>query len=180
MGLAAVQTRRDARPVELESVYREHQGRVFRAAYRVTGSAADAEDVLQTVFLRLAQGGPDRVDNPASYLYRAAVNSALDLLRARKDRPSVPLEAAGDLPDAGRRGPHEEREVAEVKDWLRRALATLPPKAAEMFALRYLEDMDNRDIARLLGCSRLAVAVTLHRTRQRLQNEFRVWRGGRS
>jgi DNA-directed RNA polymerase specialized sigma24 family protein len=43
-------------PGELETLFQTHHGRVFRTAQRITGSAADAEDVLQTVFLRLVKG----------------------------------------------------------------------------------------------------------------------------
>jgi RNA polymerase sigma-70 factor (ECF subfamily) len=165
----------------LEKVFRDHQARVFRAAFRITGNAQDAEDVLQTVFLRLARQGEDSsldLANPASYLYRAAINSAFDVLRARRSRPDVPLEEAAEAA-GGRPGPDAAQEAGEIRRWLRRALADLPPRAAEMFALRYLEGQANRDIARMLGISRVTVAVTLHRTRQRLQDQLGEWRRGR-
>jgi RNA polymerase sigma-70 factor (ECF subfamily) len=162
----------------LERAFVEHQGRVFRAAYRITGNAHDAEDVLQTVFLRLArQGDTLAVSNLPSYLYRSAINTALDVLRGRQDRGQVPLDEA-DV--AGTESPERDRESAEIRDWLRRALSGLTPQAAEIFALRYLEGFDNRDIARMVGGSRVAVAVTLHRTRRRLEREFRAIWGGRS
>ena len=63
-------------------LYQRHYGAVFRAALRVTGNPADAEDVLQTVFLRvLARGADDAL--PAAYFRRAAVNAAVDVLRRR-------------------------------------------------------------------------------------------------
>src|SRR5258708_40039446 len=72
-------------PGELETLFQAHHERVFRAAHRITGSTADAEDVLQTVFLRLAKssGSWDFSENPAAYLSRAAINAALDLVRKR-------------------------------------------------------------------------------------------------
>ena len=67
---------------DLEGLFREHHDRVFRAAYRVTGSVVDAEDVLQTVFLRLSRRSDLNLEpSPVSYLRRAAINAALDLLR---------------------------------------------------------------------------------------------------
>lgn len=175
----AITARPFVEPVMLEKAFVEHQGRVFRAAYRITGSAQDAEDVLQTVFLRLARQGEDSLPltNPASYLYRAAVNSALDLVRARRDRPTVPLDDAAEALE-GSPGPDRRWEAAEIRGWLRRAMAALPPRAAEMFVLRYIEGEHNRDIARMLGVSRITVAVTLHRARQRLQDELRISRRG--
>ena len=125
---------REAAPDEragLERVFVEHQARVFRAAYRITGNAQDAEDILQTVFLRLARQAEGTLDvaNAASYLYRAAINSGFDLLRARRGRLSVPLDEAAEAPGA-LPGPDVAHEAGEIRDWLRRALATLPPRAA--------------------------------------------------
>src|SRR5690242_11919667 len=81
-------------PQELDLLFTEHHDHVFRAAYRVTGNPVDAEDVLQTVFLRLARR-KDKLDlspNPGSYLHRAAVNASLDLLRSRIRSRSVSFE----------------------------------------------------------------------------------------
>ena len=72
---------------------------MFQAAYRISGSSSDAEDVLQTVFLRLLRRGdgsageglPRLEPNPEGYLHRAAVNAALDLVRARARARSVPV-----------------------------------------------------------------------------------------
>jgi DNA-directed RNA polymerase specialized sigma24 family protein len=67
----------------LSQLFGEHRRRVLTAAYRITGSMADAEDVAQAVFLRLASAdGP--VTNAGSYLYRAAINGALDLLSCNR------------------------------------------------------------------------------------------------
>ena len=178
----AVDTKGSGGPLALEAVFREHQGRVFRAAYRITGNAADAEDVLQTVFLRLARRGhgPLGVENVSSYLYRSAINESLTLVRDRQGREGVPLDdPAGAGVPAPDPTPDRLRESAEIAGWLREALARLPGPAAEMFALRYLEEKENAEIARLLGLSRVRVAVTLHRARRRLEREFRARSGGR-
>jgi RNA polymerase sigma factor (sigma-70 family) len=171
-----------AGPFGLEQVFRDHQQRVFRAAYRITGNAQDAEDVLQTVFLRLArrESGELPVENLSSYLYRAGVNAALDLLRVRRAAASVAIEDAESLlPPAALSGsPDRTEESRELRAWLRRALARLRPRAAEVFTLRYLEGQDNHDIARMLGISRVAVAVSLHRTRHRLRHELRALKQG--
>src|SRR5208282_6248326 len=117
-------------PDELERTFRAHHGLVFGTAYRITGNAADAEDVLQTVFLRLAgrDRAAPRLENPESYLRRAAINAALDVLRARRAEESVPLDDS--QPDPG------QPERSDLRDFLRRSLARLSPEAAEVFALR--------------------------------------------
>lgn len=163
---------------ELARLYREHAGRVFRAAYRVTGSTADAEDILQTVFLRLARREEAAVRNAESYLYRAAINAAVDLLRSRKEQSPLPLEDA----ERARAGPGDwstPDEAGELRRQLRQALGRLSPRAAEMFALRYFEDYDLGQIARLLQTSQAVVAVTLFRTRQQLQKQLAEFRGGK-
>src|SRR5947209_9513398 len=80
-------------PDALERAFDAHHAMVFRAAYRVTGNAADAEDVLQTVFLRLAGRdlGSEVVENMEGYLRRAAVNASLNLLERRASQ-GLPLE----------------------------------------------------------------------------------------
>src|SRR5258705_12470903 len=81
---------------QLEEVFRAHQVCVLKAAYRVTGSMADAEDVSQSVFLRLAGGAinPDRISNLQGYLRKSAGNTALDLIRSRGHREVVAIESA--------------------------------------------------------------------------------------
>lgn len=165
----------------LETVFRDHSRLVYRAAYRVTGNSADAEDVLQTVFLRLARRREAAVGSLESYLYRAAVNAALDLLRSRQASPGVSLEEVepAALEDSS---PSPERAfaAAELRLWLRATVARLSPLAAEIFVLRFFEGRDNGEIARLVGTTEGTVAVTLHRARERVFREFQAYQGGQS
>src|SRR5215813_12844579 len=68
---------------EFDRLFREHYQLVYRTAYGVTGSPEDAEDVLQTIFLRLIGRDvpPDLQRNPRAYLYRSAVNLSLNTVR---------------------------------------------------------------------------------------------------
>lgn len=154
-------------PPDFDALFEAHHERVYRAAYRVTGRHADAEDVLQTVFVRLVQSNQTPWhSNAGAYLARSAVNAALDLLR-RRDR-DVPVEHP---PDVGTdaEAALDERQNDEIAAGLRRALAAINPRAAEMFVLRYFEDYENQMIAGMLGTSPNTVNVTLHRARQTLQ-----------
>jgi RNA polymerase sigma-70 factor (ECF subfamily) len=164
----------------LDLIFREHHSTVFRAAYRVTGNASDAEDVLQTVFMRLLRRQPDAeaVGNMEGYLRRAAVNAALDLIRSRQSAPQVPLEnVASLLSENASLAPDRLHRSTEIRTWLRDAVARLSPRAAEMFALRFFEERDNPEIARIIGTTTASVAVTLSRTRDRIQQEFRSYMG---
>ena len=163
----------------LEQLFWAHHDRVIRAAYRITGNLADAEDVAQSVFLRLAANPQDAISNPESYLYRAAINGALDLLRQRKGGREVELELASNVANSAS-GSSPERSLSdgEIRRWLRQALTMLSPRSAEMFALRYFEDHDNREIARLMGTSRAVVAVMLHHARGKLKKQLQSFLRG--
>lgn len=158
----------------LSQLFCEHHRRILVAAYRITGSMADAEDVTQAVFVRLVSGGALPIANAASYLYRAAINGALDLLRRRKAAPAGPLEEAAELAAVG---PASSPETAvsnrQLGNWLRLAISELPPRAAEMFSLRYVEELGNREIATLMGTSQAVVAVTLHHARAKLKKRLK-------
>lgn len=147
-------------PSPLAAVFEQHHGLVFRTAYRITGNAADAEDVLQTIFLRLLRQEHPELRQPESYLRRAAINASLDMIRGRGEQAAMPADTAA------------PQENGELRQSLRQALAKLDPKHAEMFVLRYFEGHSNGEIAQMMGISSLLVAVTLHRTRTRLQKSI--------
>ena len=169
--------------MSLERVFVEHKERVFRAAYRVTGSVSDSEDVVQSVFLKLARREfsdiGDDIQNIGGYLHRAAVNSALDMIRMRRDAQNMPLEDAEiSRPlELSSRGEGEYSSL-ELRRWLRQAVGKLGTRSAEMFVLRYIEGRDNSEIAKILKTSRATVAVTLHRTRSLLKKDFRAYMEG--
>jgi RNA polymerase sigma factor (sigma-70 family) len=166
--LPAVETRQ-----RLSDLFAMHHRRVLMAAYRITGSMADAEDVAQSVFLRLAANNELAVSNAGSYLYRAAINGALDLLRRRSAAAREPLDSAAGVPSQGRGSrPEAEAASSELLQWLRTALSELTPRAAEMFALRYVEELDNREVAVLMHTSQAVVAVTLHQVRSKLKKRL--------
>ncbi len=162
-------------PGELESLFRAHHDRVFRTAHRITGSAADAEDVLQTIFLRLArrQGELDLSPNAEAYLSRAAINASLDLMRSRGRAKSVGLEDSdAEALESAIRSPETQQADQELQILIRQAVARLGTTAAEMFVLRYYEGYENHEIAKMLGTSHVVVGVVLHRARAKLRKEI--------
>ncbi len=168
-----------ASEAELAGLFEAHADRVFRVAYRITGDAADAEDVLQTVFFRILRKGetPDPSGSVVGYLHRAAVNVALDVIRRRKRARRVGLDDAPE-PEDPKPGPDRLQDSQELRQGLRLALAQLSPRAAEMFTLRYVEGYSNREIASMFETSQTAVGVTLHRARHRLRDELGGLAGG--
>lgn len=153
-------------PADFAGMYERHYEAVFRAALRVTGRPADAEDVLQTVFVRvLSRNERDEATaRPAAYFRRAAVNAAVDLLRRR----AAHAETAYDD-----RAPHAATESPLLlKEQLRRAIATLDTEDATLFLLRHVEGLSNQELADEFGIEKNNVAVRLHRIRLRLQSEM--------
>ena len=129
--------------------------------------------MLQTVFLRLLRRTQaDTMENEESYLRRAAINASLDVIRSRQSDRTVELV---EVPTRGSGG-----EITELRQTLARALSKLQPRSAEVFALRFIEGLSNKEIARMLGISQVLVAVTVYRTRQQLRKELGKYLGDRS
>ena len=153
-------------PAGFAELYERHYDAVFRAALRVTGNPADAEDVLQTVFLRVVaqRGDVEAAPQPAAYFRRAAVNAAVDLLRRR----SAHAESVYDD-----QAPHAAVPPPTLlKEQLRRAIATLDSEDATLFLLRHVEGLSNEELAGMFRLEKNNVAVRLHRIRHRLQVEL--------
>ena len=155
-----------------DALFEAHHSRVLKAAYRVTGNLQDAEDVLQSVFLRLLKSRDDLGvrDNPGAYLSRAAVNAGIDLLRRRQRQQTETL--IENMHEAEGSGAESTVRQEELQRLIRAGLLSLEPRTAEVFALRYLEGYSNAEIAELLDATPNNIGVTLHRARAYLQDFF--------
>ena len=145
-----------------QDFYQLHSATVYRTALRVTGKQADAEDVMQTVFMRILNlsAPPDLKDISESYMRRAATNASIDILRQRNSRAESPLDGGPDHP-----GPASNFILKEI---LRRAMARLKPDDAELFTLRSVEGLSYDELAEQFGIERGTVASRLHRIRESL------------
>jgi RNA polymerase sigma-70 factor (ECF subfamily) len=159
-------------PEDFERIFNENHALVYRVAYRITGNNEDAEDVLQTLFLRLLRREvlPDIERNPKAYMHRAAINIALDIVKVRARNVSA-ANLEDQIHDSS--VSPDRMPAFRVQDWLREALSELNPKAAEIFVLKHVEGYDNSEIAQMLGTSRGTVAVLLFRARARLKKSVR-------
>ena len=157
---------------EFEELFREHCQFVYRTAYSVTGNRQDAEDVLQSIFLKLLQREfPSALmKSPRAYLYRAAVNLALNTIRSRKQKNIVGdvelLEAPERVSADGVNG--------EMRRNLLHAISRFKPPVVEVLVLRYEHNYSDAEIAKMLGKSRGTIAVTLSRARARLKKLLRA------
>jgi RNA polymerase sigma-70 factor, ECF subfamily len=155
---------------EFEQIFLEHSQLVYRTAYGVTGTAEDAEDVLQTIFMRLIRHDfpPNLKNNPKAYLYRAAVNVSLNTIRGRRR-----LTLTDDVRTFERSASAaQSRDADEVRNRLLDTLDVMAESdsaAVEMLILRYVHNYSDADIAKMMGKSRGAIALRLFRARARLK-----------
>jgi RNA polymerase sigma-70 factor (ECF subfamily) len=152
---------------DFEGIYREYAPMVYRTARAVTGNAEDAEDVLQTIFLRLirTEYSGQLQKNPRAYLYRAAVNLSLDHLRARQRRTFTHEVEHLETPAGNPNAVFDDDLLVRLNE----ALTDLNPEATHILVLRYVHNHSDAEISKLLGTSRGAIAVRLVRLRARLK-----------
>jgi RNA polymerase sigma-70 factor (ECF subfamily) len=150
-------------------IYRRHRERVYRFAYRMTGSAEAARDVTHTCFCSLLET-PSRFDGRVglgTYLCAAARNLSLrHASRAWRERPAA---SSADLRPG--RGPSPldallEDERARI---VREVLSALAPLHREVLILVEYEDLDLATVAEVVGAAVGTVKVRLHRARRKLR-----------
>ena len=158
-------------PGAFEELYRTHAGRLYSLVLRMAGSAQDAEDLLQEVFLTAHRKlGSFRGESAlGTWLYRMAVNHCLDFLRGRQNRMA---RATDSLDEDGAAEPADVGPVipsAIAKLDLERAIAALPAGCRAAFVLHDVEGLEHREIARLLGVSEGTSKSQVHKARRKLR-----------
>jgi RNA polymerase sigma factor (sigma-70 family) len=145
---------------ELDRIFREHHQLVYRTAYGVTGSREDAQDVLQTIFLRLLRREvpPDLKSNPKAYLYRAAVNLSLNMIR---ERSAAPRQNPRSILKAPRRFPIPNLQRTCTSGFMRQSRSLNPKRRTSWYcdtftttaSPRLQSCLGNRRALSLFGCS---------------------------
>ena len=142
---------------------------IYNAAYRVLGNTDDAADVTQVVFLRIAE----RLDDYDarfkffSWIYRIALNEALNLLR-RQGREE-PLGEEDDLPAGNHSDPEWRAEEAQRSVLIQGALMKLKPEDRMLLVLRHYSECSYREIGEALGLDEKTVKSRLFEARQRMR-----------
>jgi RNA polymerase sigma-70 factor (ECF subfamily) len=132
-----------------------YQERVYWAARRILGSHEDADDAVQEVFLRVyGKLHLFRADSEFfTWLYRIAVNVALNASRKRKIAAFIRFDEIFNAPPSGEDDPETLYIREEERSLLDRAVAALPEKQKAVFMMRYHEGMKFEAIAAILGKS---------------------------
>ena len=154
---------------QFERLFAKYQRVVYCGVYSVTGNTPDAEDAMQSLFLKLIDQGfsEDSVRDPAGYLFRAGANEARQMHRAqeRRSRNHTDDDVEFLKDPATDRNPGEEAMRERLLD----AMAKLEPEQADILLLWFEGGYRDAEIAGLLGKTRGAVAMMLHRAKERLK-----------
>lgn len=152
-----------------EALYQQHAGRLYNLAYRMAGTASDAEDLLQDIFLlayrKMASFRGD--SSLATWLYRLAMNHCLDVLRSRQARMSQQTdsldEEAAPVPAAA----PALGAVSRID--LERAIGGLPPACRAAFLLHDVEGFGHQEVGTILGISEGTSKSQVHKARLRIR-----------
>lgn len=179
----------------LEALMGRHAGRVYRLAFGITRNPADAEEVVQDVFLTVVRkgGGFEGQAALATWMYRVTMNAALNRRRGKRRELEVSLEEhlptytedghrAGDRSDLlvdWSSTPEERALSGESRRVLESAIDSLPEHYRAVLILRDVEELSNEEVASIVGDSLASVKSRLHRARMALREQLTRHFGGR-
>ena len=155
-----------------EELYQRHSSRLYNVAYRMTGNAADADDLLQDVFLQVYR----RLDtfrgesSLGTWLYRLAVNCCLDHLRSKQGKQQKATGFLEDLDEVEPVAPGSWRpDTVLDRMELERAITQLPPSYRAAFVLHDVEGLEHHEVGDTLGIAVGTSKSLLHKARARLR-----------
>lgn len=161
----------------LDELFRRHLGRIRGLVYGMVLHDADADDVTQEIFVRVARS-IDRFQGSArfsTWLYRVALNTTRTFLRRRAARPTAD-EAAEDCPEPGRHQPDQRALQAELDGQVARALQGLPEAWRAALVLTVLQEVPVREAARIEGCTASTLYWRIHQARRHLRAQLGSYR----
>jgi RNA polymerase sigma-70 factor (ECF subfamily) len=156
------------------ATFQQHRARLYGLAYRMLGTRADAEDMLQDAYLRWHRSDTESIRNPEAWLVTTVTRLCIDRLRlARTEReaykgPWLPEPIVDELTAA----PEKSSELAsDLSMALLVVLERLEPEERAALLLREVFDSDYAEIANVLGKNEAACRQLVHRAQQRVRKE---------
>ena len=169
--MALVERCRKGDLAAFEAIYRAHSGRLYSVACRMLGNPADAEDLLQEIFLAAHRKLDSFRGESAlgTWLYRLATNLCLDYLRSRAAKSGQLTDALDQEPSLADSGSRRLAERTVDRMDLERALAQLPEGCRNAFVLHDIEGLEHREVAEVLGVAEGTSKSQVHKARLRLR-----------
>lgn len=163
----------------LREIFNQYRERVYRIAYGVVRHRENALDIVQEVFVKLFRsiGNFKGKSSFYTYLYRMAMNTAIDHVRKTKKFPTSSIDVEGGVhpSDAPETRPDRiliDRELEERVKW---AMDQLPDDQRAALIFREVEGLSYQEIAEAMGCSIGTVMSRLHYGRQKMQKLLRPY-----
>jgi RNA polymerase sigma-70 factor (ECF subfamily) len=163
-------------------IVQENKKKIFYLAYDLTGSAQDAEDLSQEVFLKAfcALKTFKGEASIGSWLYRITLNAFLDRKRKlsfQAEREQQPLDEDMKIACPAESGnPENYAESQQIKKHIEAALAQLSPREQAVFVMRHYQDMPGKEVGKLLNISEGTVKSLLFRAVKKLQKQLSIYR----
>jgi RNA polymerase sigma-70 factor, ECF subfamily len=169
--LALVERCRQGDLGAFDEVYRAHSRKLYGLAVRMLGNPADAEDMLQEIFLAAHRKLDSFRGESAlgTWLYRLAVNLCLDYLRSRTGRAIHMTDALADDPVLADASSHRLAERAVTKMDLERAIAQLPEGCRTAFLLHDVQGLEHQEVGEIMGIAEGTSKSQVHKARMRLR-----------
>ncbi|HSV74078.1 MAG TPA: RNA polymerase sigma factor [Chthonomonadales bacterium] len=157
-----------------DELFRRHQNYVYNIVFGVVGRPEDARDITQDVFVQAHRALPSfrRGSRFMTWLYRIAVNRAVDHVRAASRRRWLPFDLAMRYAPDPSEGPAEVAQRSAEQALVQRVLCELPVQHREVLSLRYYRDLSVEEIAEVMRCSTDAAKLRLHRARARFREKY--------
>lgn len=161
-------------PMAFSELYERYVDRIYAYIYYRIGNTHDAEDLTARVFYHALAHLPEYRQTGApfvAWLYRIAHNLIANWRRDRSRHPELPLELwVSTSPPSS--PPHVQAERAETNGVLLEAIRTLPPERQQLLYLKFVDNLSNLEIGRMLGRSEGAIKSLYHRTLLSLRREL--------
>ena len=153
-------------PEEFIDLYLQLEEGLYRVAFSLLDSQAEAEDAVQDLFIKIWSriDSLERVSYPQAWCLTLMRNHCIDRLRAKAGQQTVPVEE--NLPAEE----ELERSARMKRAW--EAVLALPPKSRELLRLRLVEDLSYEEISRQTGLSQNALRVAFHRLKNHLKKKI--------
>jgi RNA polymerase sigma-70 factor (ECF subfamily) len=155
---------------EFAEIYETNKARIYSTAYRMLGNSADAEDVVQDVFIK-AYRKLDTFEGRSqlsTWLYRITINRCLDVLRKRKRQQTAPLdEAMGAV-----------AKQSNLMKLIEGMTPSLPPGYRTVFVLHDIQGLKHFEIAKLLHITEGACKSQLHKARLMMRKKLKPYLEG--
>ena len=149
------------------------QQRLYNMVYRITGSHADTDDVLQETLLKVYLNA-DKFNGKSSFftwIYRIAVNESLNFLKKRKRFVSQDLKG-GEIWFGDNQSEEDGPSGTEIQDLLQKAIIKLPEKQRLVFNLRYFEEVNYREMSEMLSTSEGALKASFHHAVRKIEQQL--------